>query len=495
MINLYSEGMKAQSVPARPLGFPRMWWTTAIGGALALVAIAVLPVDSLERSLVARGTGLLAVLLFVMTYLTLPRPVRAVWLCMGGFLALTAVADIMYDYQLLILEIPPFPGISDVLYLATYGFAITGLFLLARKLNPGADLSSWIDISIMVIAAAGIVGAFVIGPVWSANDNWDLATVLSLLYPLLDLVLLAALVRLLMLPHARNAAISLLATSMGLFLAYDLIYNNQLLAEVWTPVSSMEVVWTAAMLCIPLAAMSPGAQRFVAVDPSQSAVVTTTRQLLIGISAMAVPSIVLLELAITGSSVLRWLVPVILLLLALVLMRVHLLLRIAQRQSTALAELDRGDSLTGLPNRAAWNQQLQSRAALAPTQGGVLTITILSIDNLAQHRGAKSQQIGDLLLVSATLAWLGELATEDVIARYGDDAFALLIQRDSMSEVQEVLRRVLRATPEDLSVSSGAALLRPNEDPVEAEQRATSALLAMSSGARDVSGINHTFAT
>lgn len=495
MINLYSEGMKAQSTPTRPLGFSRMWWATAIGGALALVAIAVLPVDSLERSLVARGTGLVAVLLFVMSYLNLPRPVRTVWLFMGGFLTLTAVADIVYDYQELILEVTAFPGISDVLYLATYAFAITGLFLLARKLNPGADLSSWIDISIMVIAAAGIVGAFVIGPVWSANDNWDFATVLSLLYPLLDLVLLAALVRLLMLPHARNAAITLLATSMGLFLAYDLIYNNQMLAEVWTPISSMEVLWTAAMLCIPLAVMSPGAQRFVAVDPSQAAVVTTTRQLLIGISAMAVPSIVVLELAITGSSVLRWLVPVMLMLLALVLFRLHLLLRIAQRQTMVLAELDRTDSLTGLPSRTTWNQQLQSRAGLAPTQGGVLTITILNIDNLEQHRGAKSQQIADLLLVSATLAWLGELASEDVLARYGDDSFAVLIQRDSMAEVQEVLRRVLRATPEDLSVSSGAALLRPNENPVEAERRATSALHAKSSGIRDAASITHTVAT
>ncbi|MDP2288565.1 MAG: diguanylate cyclase [Actinomycetota bacterium] len=470
-------------------GEPRLspqWWAMLAGSAIVLVAIAVLPVDSIERSMVARGAGLLASLIFVLTFLGLPKSVRSVWFWLGGFLILTAIGDVIYDYQVLILKVSAFPGTADLFYLVSYVFAITGLFILARKLNPGADLSAWIDISIMVVAAAGIVGAFVIAPVWSSIEQWDLTTVLSLLYPLLDLVLLAALVRVLMLPHARSTAITLLAASMGLFLAYDLIYNNQLLAAVWTPVSSMEVLWTAAMLCIPLAALSPGARQFEPLDPSESGAISTTRQLIVGISVMAVPAIVLLELFITGSVILRWLVPVILILLALVLVRVHLLLRASQLQAAKLAEYRSKDFLTGLPSQQTWDEQLQTNVTNARLADGVLTIAILDIDNAEQLRTARGQHVSDLLLVSATIAWLEELTANDVLARYGPDGFALMVQRESMKETQETLRRVVRATPEGLSVSSGAALLRGDQDPVEAQLRAASAMQASRSTRRDL---------
>lgn len=470
------------SKPSGASGFSGQWWALLTSSAIVLLAIALLPVDSIERSILARGAGLVASVIFCCTFVTFPKQVRPVWLCMGGFLILTAVGDVIYDYQSLVLEVSAFPGIADLPYLASYGFAATGLFLLARRLNPAADLSTWIDISIMVVAAAGIVGAFVIGPFLNANPEWDLATILSLVYPLLDLVLLAALVRLLMLPHARNAAISLLAIAMALFLGYDLIYNNQLLAAVWTPVGAMEVVWTAAMLCIPLAALSPGAQQFDPVDPNSSGIVTTTRQLMIGVSVLAVPAIVLLELAITGSIILNWLIPVIVILIALVLARLHLLLRTAQRQARALAEYERADFLTGLPSRQTWNERIQSHSETRGAATGVLTIAILAIDNLADTRASKGANIADLLLLSATIAWLGELTDEDLLARYGPESFALLMQRDSMTEAQAVLRRVVRATPSDLTVSSGAALLRPDEAPAAAEQRAMGAMHASRAG-------------
>ena len=450
--------------------------------AVVLVVIALLPYGSDERSLVARGAGIAASVIFAVTFVTLPRKVRAVWFCMGGFLILTAIGDVIYDYQSLVRNVAPFPGISDLFYLSTYAFAVTGLFLLARSLNPGADLSSWIDISIMVIAAAGIVGALVIGPVWNSSDGWDLSTVLSLAYPLLDLVLLAALVRVLMLPHARNAAITLLATSMGLFLAYDLIYNNHLLATIWTPSRSMEVVWTAAMLCIPLAAMSPGARSFDAVDASQVGVVSTARQLVIGISVLSLPVIVLLELSISGSLILRWLVPVMLILLTLILWRMQLLLQASQRQAAALAEFERMDLLTGLPNRQRWDEQLPWLAAGAQDAGGVLTIALLHIDDFARQRETKAGRIAELLLVSATIAWLGELGDDDVLARYGPDEFVLAIQRSSMADAQETLRSVVRATPEAMSISSGAAVLRPDEDAAAALGRAEGAMRASKTG-------------
>ena len=455
----------------------RLWWAAAIGGGAAVVAIAVLPVDSLARSFVARGVGVASVALFLLAFKRLPIDVRRIWAWVGAYLALTVIADVIFDYQALVLNVRPFPGITDIFYLVAFACAITGLLKLSRRLNPHTDLPSWIDISIMVLAASAFIGVFVISSVWDVNDGMLVSTALDLLYPLLSLVLLTALIRLFILPHPKNMAIRLLVVSGVCFLLCDLIFSNQLIVG-RTPVVAIEVLWAIALLCLPLAIMSPGAALFVPVDDARANEVTPTRQVLIIVSAIAVPTIVLLELVLTGTIVANWLLPLVVVLLALVLLRLHLLMRTSQRQALILAELGRTDSLTGLPSRATWDQLIQQQASRTAHGAGVCTIAMLDIDNLAQHRDSEVKQHGDLLLIAASLAWLSELGSGDVLARYGQDAFALMIIRDSVPEAQEVLRRVLRATPESLSVSVGAALVRPDEDPALAVKRAKSALHA-----------------
>ena len=448
-----------------------------------MVAIAVLPVDSMARSFVARGLGVACVVLFFTAFTRLPTSVRRIWAWVGAYLALTVLADVIFDFQALVLHQRPFPGVTDVLYLAASACAITGLVSVSRRLNPRTDMATWIDVSIMVIAASAFIGVFVIGSVWQANDGLHVSTVLDLLYPLLSLVLLIALVRLFILPHPRNSAISLLLVSVVCFLLCDLIFSNQLIFG-RTPGVAIEVLWAIALVCLPLAVMSPGARRFIPVDDTQAAHVTPVRQVLIGVSAIAVPTVVLLELVLTGGIVASWLLPVIVLLIALVLLRMHLLMRTSQRQASALAELAHRDSLTGLPRRDAWDALVSEQASRLGSAQGVCTIAMLRIDNLERLPGSPTNRRRDLLLISASLAWLSELDSDDVLARYATDEFSLMISRDSVTQAQEVLRRVLRATPSELSVSVGAALMRPDEEPSLAVDRAVSALQAAMAGGR-----------
>ncbi|MDO9485690.1 MAG: GGDEF domain-containing protein [Actinomycetota bacterium] len=480
--------MRSRSAAPQQSGFSRLWWATAIGGGIAIVAIAILPVDSFQRSFVARGLGIAAIALFFYAMTSLPSAVRKIWLWVGVFLVITVIADMIFDYQALVLEVRPFPGITDVLYISAFICAVTGLIKLSRLLNPRADVAAWIDISIMVIAASAFIGIFVINSMWETSEVFSITSALDLIYPLLSLLLLTALVRLFILPHSRNIAITLLGASCVCFLACDLIFSNQLIVG-RTPVVAIEVLWAAALICLPLAVMSPGASQFTPVDSRRASEVTPTRQVLIGVSAIGVPAVVLVELLLTGTLVANWLLPVIIVMVALVLLRLHLLLRASQRQTTALAALAFTDALTGLPNKQGWDLRVQELLSQVREGSDVCTIAMLDIDNFTGHRESKSQHQVDLLLISASLAWLAELSVEDVLARCGMDEFALLIRRSSLAETQEVLRRVLRSTPADLSVSVGAALLRQDEDPAQAQARASSALYAAMAEVQPMSDI------
>jgi len=120
----------------------------------------------------------------------------------------------------------------------------------------------------------------------------------------------------------------------------------------------------------------------------------------------------------------------------------------------------------------------------------VLAFAMLDIDHFEDQRRERGQRIADLLLVSVTIAWLGELDEGDVLARYGGDEFTLLLCRNSLGEAQEVLRRLQRATPEGLGICVGAALLRPDEDPRQAVLRAERAMQAMRTQGIEAMGLD-----
>jgi len=469
-------------------GRSRLWWICAFAGGIAVLAVASLPVDSLQRSLVARGAGLLSVGLFCVACRRLPPEVRAVWRWVGASLVITVLADLVFDFQVLVQHERPFPGVADPLYLAACGCAVMALITLARRMSPGVDLASWIDISIMVLAASAFIAAFVLGSAWPWS-GFGVGAVLDVVYPLLSLVLVIAILRLVILPAPPNAAIRTLAVAGSLFLLCDLIFSNQLL-EGRTHVVALETLWTAAVLCIPLAALSPGATHFAAVEPHRSDEVTTTRQVLLCISAIAVPSAVIIELTITGTLVASWLLFVIVALVALVLVRLQLLLRAAQRTSAEQAHRAQFDALTGLLTRPSWDRDLDELVSRARDHGGVLAFAMLDIDHFEDQRRERGQRIADLLLVSVTIAWLGELDEGDVLARYGGDEFTLLLCRNSLGEAQEVLRRLQRATPEGLGICVGAALLRPDEDPRQAVLRAERAMQAMRTQGIEAMGLD-----
>jgi hypothetical protein len=92
-----------------------------------------------------------------------------------SYLAVTVIADIIYDDQRLNMEAPPFPGVADLLYMGVYAFAFTGLVLLTRKVSPKRNLEAGIDSAVIGLAVLVLVGFFVIAPLASASEKVDLA--------------------------------------------------------------------------------------------------------------------------------------------------------------------------------------------------------------------------------------------------------------------------------------------------------------------------------
>jgi diguanylate cyclase (GGDEF)-like protein len=110
--------------------------------------------------------------------------------------------------------------------------------------------------------------------------------------------------------------------------------------------------------------------------------------------------------------------------------------------------LARHDSLTGLPNRAAF----AAHAAQALAEGPA-TIALIDLDRFKQVNDTLGHAIGDRLLVELAERLTGHVREGDVVARLGGDEFGLVLRGTAdEKEAVEALARVRALLAEPLVV-------------------------------------------
>ncbi|MBK9741200.1 MAG: hypothetical protein IPO93_17310 [Actinobacteria bacterium] len=195
-------------------------------GVLALVLMVVLPVDSPAWVAVSVGTQLAAVAVFLVVALRMPRRARAVWWTLWVYMALTVSANVVYDVYQYHLGMDPFPSWADLLYVAAYVPQIVALIVLMRQRQRVWDRQAWIDSAVITVAAVSVATTFVLVPMLTQPAPADASTILALAYPVLDLVVLAILIRLTVGGGRPMAALVLLTASVAVTLTADLVHNG-----------------------------------------------------------------------------------------------------------------------------------------------------------------------------------------------------------------------------------------------------------------------------
>ncbi|WP_020179367.1 bifunctional diguanylate cyclase/phosphodiesterase [Methylopila sp. M107] len=143
-------------------------------------------------------------------------------------------------------------------------------------------------------------------------------------------------------------------------------------------------------------------------------------------------------------------------------------LRARRRAEAHIQFLAHHDPLTGLANRASFNERLDDAIADALATGGSLAVLCLDLDRFKQVNDANGHAAGDALL-QRFAEIVGALLEEgETFARLGGDEFAIVVPRAERVEGVEALARriidaVLRsdlavASPMGVSTSIGVAI-------------------------------------
>ena len=149
-----------------------------------------------------------------------------------------------------------------------------------------------------------------------------------------------------------------------------------------------------------------------------------------------------------------------------------------------VGRLARTDSLTGVANRRAWDEELPRELARAARSGQAVCVALLDLDHFKAYNDEHGHQAGDRLLKAASAAWEGRLRKTDLLARYGGEEFAVLLPDCQLGNAMEIAERLRTAQPEG-TCSIGVADWDGRQDGDELIGRADRALYAAKAGGRN----------
>jgi diguanylate cyclase (GGDEF)-like protein/PAS domain S-box-containing protein len=273
----------------------RLWLWYLVASAVLTVAYLVAPA--------VKGSGPLINLLGLSSPVAIavgmrihkPRA-RAAWLLFIVGQSLFFFGDLYtYSYPKLFGADVGFPSPGDAIYLMVYPALVGGLILLVRRRNPDGDRAAVIDALILTVGFALLSWVILVAPNIHLSGLSPLAKGVSTAYPLGDILLLAAAIRLAVDSGKRTPAFYLLISSIVSLLAVDSMYTYALLVGSYHHQLSYDVGWIAYYVLWGAAALHPSMRSLEepAADPRTR--LTPLRLGLLGIACLIAPGIRFVE--------------------------------------------------------------------------------------------------------------------------------------------------------------------------------------------------------
>lgn len=131
------------------------------------------------------------------------------------------------------------------------------------------------------------------------------------------------------------------------------------------------------------------------------------------------------------------------------------------------------DTLTGLPNRAAWNERLDQEIDQLQKSRSSLLLGILDLDHFKRINDGYGHLAGDKVLKIVATQLKRHLRAADFLARFGGEEFVILLPHTQMADGLALLERLrqtveacpfhFKGEPVTITVSMGITTFRPGE--------------------------------
>jgi diguanylate cyclase len=384
------------------------------------------------------------------------RRLQAAW----RFLALASSVYLLGDIAQTVYEATgksQYPSWADPLYLLFYPLTLAGIlcFPVARRSRVERARMA-LDMAVVAIGGSALVGYVLLGPIIaSSGGSTTLQTVVSIAYPVGDMVLFLGLAMLLRqtIPSAQGS-LRFLTVGLLLFAAGDLVCGYMTLHSNYQGGDPVDTLWMVAVSCLAVAAAG---QAPVAARPQGAPSGSVDRVSWLPYGAVVAAFVVLLisersEPVFPG--------------ITLTLAALALTTLVASRQFLAQRDLVDAqgelrhqalhDALTGLPNRALVLDRAEQMLARARRQHAPVAALYVDIDGFKHVNDTLGHAAGDALLKTVAARLSSVMRASDTVGRLSGDEFVCLLDSADLDASPElVAERILEVLrlPIDLHTS------------------------------------------
>ncbi|HEX9259281.1 MAG TPA: GGDEF domain-containing protein [Acidimicrobiales bacterium] len=392
------------------------------------------------------------------------------WWFISAALAAWLAGDITWAVIEVGLDLDPFPSPADAAYMAFYPLLLVGLGLLPTVRRTRRErLRLTLDAATVFLGTALAVWYLVLGPAVPELDGFTGAAILSIAYPVFDVLLLFAVVAVLLRGVSRAAArpLHLLLAGTVAFVLADLSFAKLDLTGSYSGVGFPDHLWVVAMAIMTMAA---DVQRGVPADPPVTERRHVAERVAVAPYAAVAISGVLLVNAVRGFNFypIGGLVLGGLGLTALVVARQILAMLDVRRLMTEFERLASTDALTGLASRRSVLAIAEEVVTGARRETSPVTLLMIDLDDFKKVNDTHGHAAGDAALGHIARLFRATLRERDLVGRYGGDELLVVLPDTDLTTgvaVAERLRKAVRSQPLDiggvvvpLSLSVGVAV-------------------------------------
>jgi diguanylate cyclase (GGDEF)-like protein/PAS domain S-box-containing protein len=215
---------------------------------------------------------------------------RGPWIWFAVGMTLFWLGDLYtYSYPRLFGADVPFPSLGDGAYLAVYPALMAGLLMLIRRRNPESDRAGVIDSLIMTLGLALLSWVALIAPYLHDETMTLTGKLVSISYPLGDILLLAAAIRLAVDTGKRQPAFYLLASGIVALLVTDFAYGVVTLNGAYHGQVALDIGWISFYLLWGAAALHPSMRELEQPAPDRVPRLTPLRLTLLTVASLIAP--------------------------------------------------------------------------------------------------------------------------------------------------------------------------------------------------------------
>jgi diguanylate cyclase (GGDEF)-like protein len=354
---------------------------------------------------------------------------------------------------------PLYPSVANAGFLLFPVAACTAMLVLPAGYPGGNWFRMVLDGAIVATALFVVAWVVVLRQAYAATEVKNSAAIVSLAYPVSEVVTVTVAVLVLARAHARwRVTVSLLTGGLTLIAASGAAYEYLFAHNNYAFDNPVGLGWSAGVVIVGIAALTCPPEPPEA-PPEPSASVTAPVSLWLPYLPLAIAGgLELVEFrnilkSDPAFAVVPWLV-------IAVLARQFLVVAENRRLAHSVSDQALRDPLTNLANRVLFRDRLDHAVQLYHRDQRSVAVLSMDIDDFKVINDNLGHTAGDALLVQAAQRLLSCVRSGDTVARLGGDEFAVLIE-DAGENAHLIVYQIMEAFERPFSADGEVIFMRP----------------------------------